>query len=207
MESKLPHNAVRPPLTETREIVDESDVYVDVHKAIRRLTPAPRARQIEAAAAAAAAKKTTEHPVLVDITEDGNGNTIQVGSYGVQSDGGGQENSRPRTAIFMKRRSSAGPDGRMEGQPEPTRSSLQDVRQQLRLGPANRAARPLSTRKEVFKTKQGLGNPHPSPSGMHRTVSADESDIPRSNDETTPLLDQRDSEDEPSHSKTNGDRS
>ena len=28
----------------SREIIDESDVYVDVHKAIRRLAPAPRTR-------------------------------------------------------------------------------------------------------------------------------------------------------------------
>ena len=27
-----------------REIIDESDVYVDVHKAIRRMAPAPRNR-------------------------------------------------------------------------------------------------------------------------------------------------------------------
>ena len=27
-----------------REIIDESDVYVDVHKAIRRMAPAPRTR-------------------------------------------------------------------------------------------------------------------------------------------------------------------
>src|SRR4051794_35940735 len=27
-----------------REIIDESDVFVDVHKAIRRMTPAPRTR-------------------------------------------------------------------------------------------------------------------------------------------------------------------
>jgi len=179
-------------------------VYVDVHKAIRRLTPAPRARRIEAAAAAAAAKKTTENPVLVDIAEDGDGNTVQVGSFGAQSDGGGQEN-RPRTAIFMKRRSSADPDGVMQGQPEPMRGSLQDVKRQLRLGPANRAAKPLHTRQEVFKTKQGLVGPRASPS-MARSISVDGLGAGKfATSERTPLL-QRDSEHGTSNSKTADDR-
>ena len=175
----------------TREIVDESDVYVDVHKAIRRLTPAPRARRIEAAAAAVA-KKATESPVLVNIAEGGDGSNVQVGSLGAQSDGGGREN-RPRTAIFMKRQSSADPDGvMMHGQPEPMRGSLQDVKTQLRLGPANRAARPLHTRQEVFKTKQGLVGPS---SSMPRSISADGLDAGKitTSSERTPLL-QHDSE-------------
>lgn len=179
-----------------REIVDESDVYVDVHKAIRRLNPAPRARRIEAAAAAAAVKKTTEHPVLVDIAEDTNGNTIQVGSYGAQSDNGGTTNeARPRTAIFMRRRSSAGPDGRMDGQPEPYRGSLQDVKQQLKLGPANRAARPRNT-KDVFKTKAGLGVTQPSTSGDRMPPRSASVTGEGRGSERTPLLDRRDDGDE-----------
>ena len=188
---------------ESREIVDESDVYVDVHKAIRRLNPAPRARRVEAAAAAAAIKKTTEHPVLVDIAEDANGNTIQVGSLGAHSDNGGATNDqRPRTAIFMKRRSSAGPDGKMDGHPEPYRGSLQDVRQQLKLGPANRAARPRNT-KDVFKTKAGLGASHASASRDSMPPRSASAAGEGRGGERTPLLDRRMSEDD--HSKqTNG---
>lgn len=186
-----------------REIVDESDVYVDVHKAIRRLNPAPHARRVEAAAAAAAVKKTTEHPVLVDIAEDTNGNTIQVGSYGAHSDHGGSANeARPRTAIFMRRRSSAGPDGRMDGQPEPYRGSIQDVKQQLKLGPANRAARPRNT-KDVFKTKAGLGVTHSSASGDRMPPrSASVTGEGRGN-ERTPLLD-RSGEDDDHSRQSNG---
>lgn len=132
-----------------REIVDESDVYVDVHKAIRRLTPAPRA---QAVAAAAAAKKTTEHPVLVDIGQDEHGNILQVAAQS----GSGSE--RPRTAIFMKRRPSTDRHGATDSEPEPMRESLQDLKHQARLGPANRAAKPRTTRQDVFKTKQGLGS-------------------------------------------------
>lgn len=192
-----------------REIVDESDVYVDVHKAIRRLNPAPRARRIEAAAAAAAVKKTTEHPVLVDIAEDQSGNTIQVGSYGAHSDNGGASTieQRPRTAIFMRRRSSAGPDGRMDSQPEPYRGSLMDVKQQLKLGPANRAARPRNT-KDVFKTKAGLGaggSAGNSSGGGDRMPPRSVSmagDVRGS--ERTPLLDRRLSDDD-RFDRSNGD--
>ncbi|KAJ3527963.1 hypothetical protein NM208_g10446 [Fusarium decemcellulare] len=55
----------------------------------------------------------------------------------------------------MKRRTS---DGGIEGTPVVVKASLDEMRQQLRLGPANRATKPLSnTRGSVFKIKQGLG--------------------------------------------------
>lgn len=58
----------------------------------------------------------------------------------------------------MKRQHSAGPDGRIGKSPVPVKASLDEMRQQLRLGPANRAANPRSsTRGSVFKIKQGLG--------------------------------------------------
>ena len=137
-------------------------MYVDVHKAIRRLNPAPRAKRINEAAALAAAATVTskkDSSILVDIAEDSNGQSIKVGSYGAQSDTGVTED-RPRTAIFMKRRGSEGPDGqRAEGDPVPIKASLDEMKQQLRLGPANRAAKPLSNKRDLFKIKQGL-SPH-----------------------------------------------
>lgn len=58
----------------------------------------------------------------------------------------------------MKRQHSAGPDGRVGKNTVPVKASLDEMRQQLRLGPANRAANPRSsTRGSVFKIKQGLG--------------------------------------------------
>lgn len=59
----------------------------------------------------------------------------------------------------MKRRRSAGPDGRMDDHPIPVKASLDEVKRHFRLGPANSAANPLSTRGNVFKIKQGLGTP------------------------------------------------
>lgn len=176
------------------EIVDESDVFVDVHKAIRRLTPAPRARRIEAAAAAAAAKRTTEHPVLVDIAEDRHGNTLQVGSLGAHSDSGSFDTHGPRTAIFMKRRSSAGPDGRLDNHTVPVKASLEEMKRELRLGPANRAANPNNMKKEsVFKIKQGLSATHTIASGHRmppRPASVAGAEVPRisTDHERTPLI-------------------
>lgn len=168
-------------------------MFVDVHKAIRRLTPAPRARRIEAAAAAAAAKKITEHPVLIDIAEDNQGNTLQVGSLGAHSDSGGNDPG-PRTAIFMKRRSSAGPDGRLDNHTVPVKASLDEMKRELRLGPANRAGNPNNMKKEsVFKIKQGLSGTHAAIGGLRMpprpaSVAGDELPRIRINHERTPLI-------------------
>ncbi|KAI9151838.1 Protein MAM3 [Paramyrothecium foliicola] len=182
------------------EIVDESDVYVDVHKAIRRLAPAPRVRRIQAEAAAAAAavatvtatgRRTPDPAILVDILENEaqNGET-HVGSYGAQSDTGVTDHP-PKTAVFMKRRRSAGPDGGMDDQqPVPVRSSLEEVKRQFRLGPANNAAHPLNTRGNVFKIKQGLGTPLVDGKANPRSTSAAERPRLGSSNvgETAPLL-------------------
>ncbi|RCI10211.1 hypothetical protein L249_8515 [Ophiocordyceps polyrhachis-furcata BCC 54312] len=146
------------------EIVDESDVYVDVHKAIRRLTPAPRAKRLHhddgspaVPTAAMAVKRPGDGSVLVDIAEHPDGPVLTVGSPGALSDTGGvAEEHHPKTAIFMKRRRSAGPDGKAERGTVPIKASLDEMKRQLRLGPANRAARPRNTRTNVFKIKQGL---------------------------------------------------
>lgn len=149
-----------------REIVDESDVYIDVHKAIRRLTPAPRARcgHVDVAAAAGhagtaiAAKKTSDNTTLVGHDEADDGSTLKVGSLGALSDGGDGRYS-PKVAVLMKRRGSVGPDGRVEA-PISVKTSLKEMKSsQLRLGPANRAAHPRSNTRNVFKIKQGL-TPH-----------------------------------------------
>ncbi|KAG5918454.1 hypothetical protein E4U61_001753 [Claviceps capensis] len=138
------------------EIVDESDVYVDVHKAIRRLTPAPRARRIHAeAGAAAVGRRHGEGAALVDIAEQIEAESPVVGSLGAMSDGVPERHAK--VAVFMRRRGSAGPDGKPDDRPVPFKASLDEMKQQLRhLAPSNRAANPRSTRTNVFKIKQGL---------------------------------------------------
>lgn len=127
-----------------REIVDESDVYVDVHKAIRRLAPAPRVHRI--IHAEATASKAPDTPILVDVAPDMDDEAVMAGSY--------HDNDDAKTSIHIQRRTS---DGGIEGPPVLVKAGLDEMRQQLRLGPANKAARPLNnTRASVFKTKQGL---------------------------------------------------
>lgn len=171
--------------------MDESDVYVDVHKAIRRLTPAPRARRnhIDVAAAAGAAgtaiaaKKSADGTAFLDVAEDADGHTMVVGSLGALSDTSG-DSEHSKLAVFMKRRSSVGPDGKPDTGVFPIKASLKEVKQQLRLGPANRAANPLSnTRGSVFKIKQGLTTV-PSRDNVTR-VSLEGAGAPA---ESTPLL-------------------
>ncbi|RSL69164.1 MAM3-like protein [Fusarium duplospermum] len=152
------------------EIVDESDVYVDVHKAIRRLTPAPRARRIHAGAAAVAAtasKQVPEAAILVDVDENHVTPNLETASYHSNYEGGFHNGAK--TAIHMKRRTSDG--GGIEGTPVVVKASLDEMRQQLRLGPANRATKPLNnTRGSVFKIKQGLGANQGAP--LETTTSA-----------------------------------
>jgi metal transporter CNNM len=172
-------------------------VYVDVHKAIRRLTPAPRARRQAAhAAEATAAKKINDAAILQDIAEDLNSGSgeLTVGSLGAHSDNG-MISHPPKTAVFMKRRSSAGPDGVLNPQePVPIKASLEEMKRQLRLQPANSASNPRHMTKSLFKIKQGLG---PSTSegrpSMVRPVSIAGPLGPRQTDneqqdESTPLL-------------------
>ncbi|ODA82341.1 hypothetical protein RJ55_00848 [Drechmeria coniospora] len=181
------------------EIVDESDVYVDVHKAIRRLTPAPRAWRhhshtetaTAATAAAVAAKANGDGSILVDVAEHPDGQSVIVGSPGALSDSGIPE-THVKTAIFMKRRGSAGPDGQPDtGEPIPFKASLDQMKQQLRLGPANRAAHPRSTtRNNVFKIKQGLAVPTVVPSSGNGKAPHKPSPATKAADdnEQTPLL-------------------
>lgn len=171
--------------------MDESDVYVDVHKAIRRLTPAPRARRIHAeAGAAAVGRKPGDGAALVDIAEHLEASDPVVGSLGAMSDGAPER--IPKMATFMRRRGSAGPDGKPDDRPVPFKASLDEMKQQLRhLAPSNRAANPRNTRTNVFKIKQGLsvttfvagdGNSKPLDEPAHKPDDAADGD------ESTPLL-------------------
>lgn len=130
-----------------------------MHKAIRRLTPAPHARRLHAeAGAAAVGRKPGEGAALVDIAENLENSAAAapvVGSLGAMSDGVPER--LPKMATFMRRRGSAGPDGKPDDRPVPFKASLDEMKQQLRhLAPSNRAANPRSTRTNVFKIKQGL---------------------------------------------------
>jgi len=143
---------------QSREIIDESDVYIDVHKAIRRLQPAPRVR-IQRRQSVASDRAGT---LSDDTRVDGDGGKavepqlVRVASAGAKADPQALSSS-PKTATFMLRRSSAGIDGQLVQTPVPVRASIDEVREALRhLGPSNPATNPKNTRSTTVKIKPGV---------------------------------------------------
>ncbi|KAF2027149.1 DUF21-domain-containing protein [Setomelanomma holmii] len=127
------------------EIIDESDVFIDVHKAIRRMAPAPRSRVPRGKVVTDTSRKPSEQP-LIDVQTD------------MQANGGGarklslpENDSAPITSFLVRRRSSGN-----KGSMEPLRSNDPEVYQHLRhLGPSNAANRPKTTRINTVKIKPG----------------------------------------------------
>jgi metal transporter CNNM len=146
------------------EIIDESDVFVDVHKAIRRLAPSPAYRtrlpkghtvHVERPAASGhdgdlinIHEEETLSPIGVQRVKTMDGITPKVKSS--------DRNASPRQAGVPMRRRSSGADHK------PQRYSSDEVREHLKhLGPSNLASRPKATRSTTVKIKPGntAGNP------------------------------------------------
>jgi metal transporter CNNM len=148
------------------EIIDESDVFVDVHKAIRRLAPSPayRTRLPKGHSVHIERPATSGHdgdlmnihegetlsPVDIQRVKTIDGITPKIKSS--------DRNTSPRQAgVPMRRRSSATDH-------KPQRYSSDEVREHLKhLGPSNLASRPKATRSTTVKIKPGntVGNPPP----------------------------------------------
>ncbi|KAL2886765.1 Protein MAM3 [Ceratocystis lukuohia] len=156
------------------EIIDESDVYIDVHKAIRRLTPAPKARinrqePIEAA---------DFHALNTNLTAE---DAIIASEL--------SNSPRPVTATFMMRAPSS--DGRPGLIPVAVKANLDEMRQQLKhLGPSNPATNPKDTKLASVKIKHVLGSPAMRPviSNQHAEHEHRQEEENVGNDERTPLL-------------------
>ncbi|KAF2421144.1 DUF21-domain-containing protein [Tothia fuscella] len=136
------------------EIVDESDVFIDVSKAIRRLNPAPRYRISKPSESA---EPTEETPLITDAKSPTEGRhsrstSVEVGN-GEWKTSIAEFGKTPPSGGFMTRRRSSGAD------PLAARNSNTDVRQHLKhLGPSNAASRPKSTRINTVKIKPGAGS-------------------------------------------------
>ncbi|TKX26648.1 hypothetical protein C1H76_1180 [Elsinoe australis] len=131
------------------EIIDESDVFIDVHRAIRRIAPAPRTRY-------------TKHNHANDAKE-GNVQESEVEASDTEPRKGTVPGSRKssvneaRETTFLLRRTSSGTDGQ-QGRPLAVRSKTADMRQHLKhLGPSNVASRPKATKFTSVKIKPGVG--------------------------------------------------
>lgn len=139
-----------------REIIDESDVYIDVHKAIRRMAPAPKARiqkgHIVGNPDNGAIQAPEDH--LINLTEE-RPNAIDMAKRTLSC-----ENDRSHSPVSFStspkmtfvRRSSSGADRSTVA----VRGNFDEMREYLKhLGPSNLASRPKSTRYNTVKIKPG----------------------------------------------------
>ena len=151
------------------EIIDESDVFIDVHRAIRRLHPAPR---FKVPKGEIVGQRTTTEPAataaqdivgMVDSAKESTKSRQEaslVGRNGVmQSPPGSRKASVPEieprsptaATYLMRRRSSSSTE------PTAVRSTAPELRQHLKhLGPSNAASRPKPTTIKSVKIKPGI---------------------------------------------------
>ncbi|KAL2266060.1 hypothetical protein VTJ83DRAFT_5412 [Remersonia thermophila] len=168
------------------EIIDESDVYIDVHKAIRRLTPAPRQRL---------QRRFSEDPTLKlnQATLKRNGENANADTSkssplaGAANIASPKFVGSPKTTLIM-RRTSAGLDGQFVTDTVPVRANFYDIREHLKhLGPSNPALNPNKTRSTTVLVKPGGGHLSQPPTV---SLAAQQTEFhPREEgDETTSLL-------------------
>ncbi|CCU75063.1 hemolysin [Blumeria hordei DH14] len=129
------------------EIIDESDVYIDVHKAIRRLAPAPKAR-VQKTQTVVNLDENTENvsdDCLADLSENNIGGQIYFQGDPVPNDSitiSAPLGTSPKTTFLRKSIGGIAGDG-----PITIRGNASDMRDQLKhLGPSNLASRPKTTR-------------------------------------------------------------
>ena len=142
-------------LTSHREIIDESDVFIDVHKAIRRMAPAPKSRVPKG--------KIVEEPPSYAAAPQGD--LIDV-------DGEAQAPEGSKSSADRRRSSVEAPPPRFQMRTQNTKDSdprvgwitqrgaTDEIREHLKhLGPSNLASRPRHTRYQNVKIKRGSVSP------------------------------------------------
>jgi len=159
-------------------------VYIDVHKAIRRLTPAPKAR---------VQRRLSEDPhgKHNDLTRcESDSAILDVHKAAATASFDTPVlSSSPKTATLMLRRSSAGLDGQFVRTTVPVRANFDDIRQHLKhLGPSNPATNPNKTRSTTVKVKPGSGVHSAHPRSASVAEPANEDMAMEEGDETTSLL-------------------
>lgn len=137
------------------EIIDESDVFIDVHKAIRRMAPAPKARIPKGHVV-----ETSGHTILhlaADHLIDVADNDLNGAEIIAKPAAGGNDRASPALlatspkTTFIRRGSNGA-----EGNIIQVRGNVSDMREHLKhLGPSNLASRPKTTRYNTVKIKPG----------------------------------------------------
>jgi metal transporter CNNM len=140
------------------EIVDESDVFIDVHKAIRRLAPSPAYRTRLPKVPAVQVERPVANGHDGDLIDIHEGETLSpIGVQRIKTLDGvapksksSDRNASPRQTGFPMRRRSSATDHK------PQRYSTEEVREHLKhLGPSNLASHPKATRSTTVKIKPG----------------------------------------------------
>lgn len=138
------------------EIIDESDVFVDVHKAIRRMAPAPKTR-FNSRQWLSTDKNGDQ--VLVDA-DDGKEPDENEPLLKKENGTGSRKTSlaNGQTTFLMRRKSSAASDNPRDAPTVPVRTRPADMKEHLKhLGPSNAASHPRSTKYTSVKIKPGVG--------------------------------------------------
>lgn len=134
------------------EIVDESDVFVDVHRAIRRAMPAPTRRIPKNYFIADPPTANGAAPDLVDIDE---GETLSPDDL-QRAKTAEIVPQKPKLPTGARRRSSGGNSVGGDGKPGRRPVNTDEIKEHLKhLGPSNLASRPRSTRYNTVKIKPG----------------------------------------------------
>jgi metal transporter CNNM len=144
-----------------REIIDESDVFIDVHKAIRRMAPSPRSRVPRGTVVTELPMKPSEELLQIPKDSQPHGDTHRKLSL--------PESSDAAYKSFLVRRRSSGNKGPVV----PIRPEDLDLYSHLKhLGPSNAANRPNPTRINTVKIKPGAVPDIPSTIPEYRPTSS-----------------------------------
>ena len=162
-----------------REIIDESDVFVDVHKAIRRMAPAPKARVPKGHVLADHDGSKMDESDLIHLDGELSGPEEPLLRRISHGNGHSEDRQQKRSSItefgspkktFTTRRTSS-----ISGSvPSATAYNTPELREHLRhLGPSNLASRPKSTRYNTVKIKPAAasGQPNIASDGIVRTAT------------------------------------
>jgi len=149
------------------EIIDESDVFVDVHKAIRRMHPAPRTRVPKGEIIIdPASRKASEALYHVDSEQTDVDPTRALSVP--------DANGAKATTFLMRRRSSGLGHSLDRSTTRAMRSDDPEIREHLKhLGPSNVASRPKTTRISTVKIKQGITSGVPNTIQEHSQRSSE----------------------------------
>ncbi|KAL4932848.1 putative DUF21 and CBS domain protein (Mam3) [Aspergillus undulatus] len=133
------------------EIIDESDVFVDVHKAIRRMAPAPYAR-------------VPKGRFVEDPPAPAQGALVDLGGDSPATNAHGSAHRRSSVeaplARFQLRRSQGDKERHSVDALVTRLGSTDEIREHLKhLGPSNLASRPRQTRYQNVKIKRRSSSP------------------------------------------------